>query len=230
MKKRSLAMLALAWAVSSPGQGTVMLSNLGTGVNAPVYLGDGITRPSTGYTVELLAGPSLSEMRSVSTTGFLVGGPGYFNGGAVTISNVAPGATAFCVVQVWLNQYGDYTNACKSGTGNSCGNCLPFKVVLGGFGMPPSSPAPMTGLNAFSLTPLPAATTSRLQLSGSNNVVLSWAFPEPIWRFSVQESSKLGPASWLPVTNAIDVNGGVFSVQLPAVKGKAFFQVSGFQF
>ncbi len=113
MKKIFFTPLLLAWAAASPGQGLVNFANLGPGLNAPVYMTDGTTKVSTEHTAELLAGPSLSDMRSAATTHFLSGVPGYFSSGTVTISNVAPGATAFCLIQVWRTQLGDYTNAYK---------------------------------------------------------------------------------------------------------------------
>src|SRR5690348_8679086 len=101
MRTLALILLLFTSGVTAHAQGTVLFNNAtGTGLNAPIFNFDCTAKVSTGYTAELLAGPTLNDMRSVATTTFITSAPGYFWGGVVTVSNVAPGAAAWCVVQV----------------------------------------------------------------------------------------------------------------------------------
>src|SRR5262245_39992130 len=54
-----------------------------------------------GWTIELLAGPTLGSLSLVATTSFSSKAPGYFSGGVVTIPNVPSGSNVWCVVRVY---------------------------------------------------------------------------------------------------------------------------------
>src|SRR5438045_9762204 len=103
MKSLLFALLVTAPSLAAFAQGTVNFANLDSdsGLDAPMYLGDGTTKISgSGYMAELLAGPAPDNLSAVATTGFLTGvGAGYFQGGVVTISSLPPGAAAGLVVQ-----------------------------------------------------------------------------------------------------------------------------------
>ena len=199
-----------ACALSAFAQGTVNFANVGVGFNAPVYSSDGTTRLSgSGWTVEFMAGPTLDALRSAATTTMLSGGgAGYFAGGTVVISNVSPGATAWCVVRVWATQFGSFTNAYYSYLANSCGASAPFQVVLGNVGIPPTTPAPLTGLTAFDVGSLAffemgLPTNLRAQLSATNTLSFTWNS----WQYIVQQTPSLYPAQWVTITNAPQVGG-----------------------
>ena len=96
MKTYALLSLVLVSAVATHAQGTVLFANLGatgSGLNAPVYQSDGVTRLSgSQFMAELLGGPSQSSLAQIATTGFLQGnGAGYFSGGTQSINTVVPG-------------------------------------------------------------------------------------------------------------------------------------------
>lgn len=231
MKERIAALCALALALTVRAQGTVNFANLspGAGLNAPIYLSDGVTRATSSYTAELLAGPQLNLVRSLATTTFLSGAPGYFVGGTVTVSNVAPGATAWCVLQVWLTQAGSFSNAYA--TFQPCTASGPFKVVTGGYGSPPTSPAALLGITnmnpagGLGVWEEPGARL-HLQLSNTNMISLTWTnYPVTGWRYSLQQNPDLNPLHWAIVTNGSEVNASLIQVNLPAPKTNTYFRL-----
>ncbi|HVV71097.1 MAG TPA: hypothetical protein VHI52_06305 [Verrucomicrobiae bacterium] len=160
MKASCVAASVMLWSVAALAQGTVNFCNLnaGAGLNAPVYYAqDGVTKLSTGWTAELLAGKAANEMAICAQTGFLTGaGAGYFQGGAVSIFNVAPGEQAFVQVRVFETAYGSYAAAMMqsmllypSTIYALTGSSPVFTVTTGGGGIPPSVPAALTGLTSF---------------------------------------------------------------------------------
>ena len=230
MKTLALLSAIVVSVVAAQAQGTVSFANInpGAGLNAPVYLFDGVTKVGAGYTAELLAGPALNALHSAATTTFLSSVPGYFNGGVVTVSNVAPGAEAWCVVQVWPTQLGSFSNAYTSF--QSCGACRPFKVTLGGVGVPASVPAALVGLTSMTVGGLavfeePIATLHP-QLSKTNTLSLVWGnYPVTGWRYSLQQSFGLNPAFWFMVPNAPELDGFSISVTVPNPNAKAYFRL-----
>jgi len=203
-------------ALSAFAQGTVNFANVGVGLNAPISI-DGTTKLSTGWTVELLAGPTLNSLRSAATTTFLPTAAGYFGGGTVVISNVPPGATAWCVVQFWATQFGSFTNAYNSHSPNSCGTTAPFQVVLGNFGDPPTPPATLSGLTTTTayfdtaLFDMDLPSNIRVQLSASKMLSFNWNS----WHYVVQQTPSLNPPQWVTITNAPELNNAAMRMTLP---------------
>src|SRR5689334_7523810 len=94
----NFAGLILLTSLTAHGQGTVWFANFdaGTGLNAPVFMDDGVTPLSgSSYTVALLAGPNDTSLQLIAKTNFLSGAQaGYFNGGAQSIPTVEGGSIA----------------------------------------------------------------------------------------------------------------------------------------
>ena len=142
------------------GQGTVLFANFdaGTGLNAPVFMDDGIT-PLSGsiYAVALLAGPTDNSLQRIAVTNFLSGAQsGYFNGGVQSITNVVGGGIARIHVIVWNSDlYPSFAAAQASAALNVWGDFPLFSIVTGNpAGAPPSPPAVLVPLATFFLQPL----------------------------------------------------------------------------
>lgn len=153
MKKLLLAALCVAATLSASAQGTVSFANVGGGVNAPVSGPDGLL--GAGFSAQL----QLADGTNVGAPApFLANG--LFSGGSRTIAGVASGAQA--TLQVAVLDAGGAT----IGTSDS------FTVTLGGGGVPPSPPASLTGLAAFTagggavVDPIPEPSTIALAILG----------------------------------------------------------------
>lgn len=151
MNSLALLLLVLASAVAVHAQGLVEFINIdnAAGVNAPFYESDGVTKLSgSGFMAELLAGPSVVNLASIATTGFLSGpGAGYFQGGNQIVPGVPRGNTAWIEVRVWNTSSGaSFLQAQASGLPNSWWQSSLFTVVAGGGAINPSPAAPLTGL------------------------------------------------------------------------------------
>ena len=178
MKRLILITVACLAPSSVLPQGTVDFRNLnpGAGLNAPVYMWDMATKPAgANYHAVLMAGPTSSTLSIVgSPTSLLTGaGAGYFLGGTVAISGVAPGGVAFCEVIAWDTTLGGTTTGAteaeafaywQAGHGNvwfpsnwDYGYMHPFQVVTGNpYTTPPGPPAPLVGLQ-WVYTPEPSS-------------------------------------------------------------------------
>jgi Immunoglobulin domain len=174
MKILMTSLLVCFVTCSALAQGTVNFCNIspGGGVNAPVFLGDGTTKlTGPNYVAQLMAGPTPNTMQLVGQpVPFLTGGgAGYFNGGVVAIPNVPGGTTAYVVVFAWDSTLGGTTtgateqqafNYAVAGHAyvwgayqyTAYGELVPFQVLTGDpSATPPGLPAPLTGLQSFSL-------------------------------------------------------------------------------
>ncbi len=150
--KPLLILLILSSSYSLQAQGTIAFSNLavGQGVNAPAYESDGVTKLSgSQFMAQLLAGPTIDNLVSIATTGFLTGnGTGYFNGGAVSVPGMVDGSLAWVQVGIWNTATGaTFTQAKNSMMANSWWESSSFSVILGGGTVNPRVPAPLTGLD-----------------------------------------------------------------------------------
>lgn len=227
MKKLLMLLLAAVWSPAAFAQGTVLFANMAPGFQSPIHFSDGTTPVGSDFTAELLAGPALNNMNSVCTANFNLG---YFYGGNVVISNVAPGTAAWCVVQFWQTQLGSFSNAYAASQADACGASAPFQVVLGGGGIPPSPPAILsrlsgafTGHIAIGEEPVPGL---GLHLSNTNAISLTWGgFPNMDWRYLLQQSSDLNPDNWVTVTNAPDFDGSTLRVTVQPPKGPVFYRL-----
>lgn len=161
MKKIYAIVLGLFTCLSAQAQ-TLDFKNLGVGLNQPIYDIDGTTFLS-GYTIEILAGPSGSSLTSFGTTSI---DGGYFFGGVVTINSVSAGS----IVDVVIRAY----NGASFETSSIVGQSALFSAITGGAGNPASSPGLFTdandpngpGLQSFSVAAVPEPTTIALGVLG----------------------------------------------------------------
>jgi len=184
MKKVAILAISL-WAsvVVSHAQGTVQFANLGSTFSAPVHL-DTITGPlvaSSSYMAQLLlvgAGGSLTPVGSVAS--FLgSAAPGFFNGGVVTVSQVAPGANGTFRVFAWDGASGNtaYAAALAAYTVGTIhgGYSLPaagITIATGGGGTPAGPPASLTGLQPWVVNVVPEPSTIALGVLGGLALLL----------------------------------------------------------
>ena len=174
MKKLLIALAAVLVTVASYGQGTVVLSNLGGGVNAPVLLGDTGHGPGPDYTAQLFlsAGGSLTALTPATT--FRLAGTGtqaiadrYTATPApiVEVTGVAGGASATLVLRAWKTSFGTADAAKAAG---QLGESAPLTVTLGG-GLNP--PANLVGLQGFTI-PVPEPSIIALGVLGASALLL----------------------------------------------------------
>jgi hypothetical protein len=142
-------------------QGSVNFANIAYSggvrvVDAPITL-DYVTKlAGTGYMAQLWAGTTSNSLAAVGYgTPFLTGaGAGYFQGGALTIPNIAGGATAFLQVRAW-----DVSTGATWGQANISGESWIFPLVLGSGGTPPAVPTNLVGLRGFAFCLCPEPST-----------------------------------------------------------------------
>ncbi len=237
MKSTVAGMLLTIGSGVALAQGTVDFVNLnsGAGLNAPIFLNDGTTTPAgSGWMAELLVGRALNQMTMVATTDFLTGpGAGYFHGGTVTIADVGPGESAWCVVRVFSTAYGSFANAFASQSLNTCGASAPFQVVPGGIGVPPTTPAALVGLNSFTLYGLevfdsPAGQVHPqlgLRLATPGSLSIKWGFLRSGFQYSLEQNHELKPYNWVKVPQAATFDGSEVQVIIPAPSGTTFYRL-----
>lgn len=154
--------MAVLLAGTALAQGTVKFSNYSTvdGINAPFFTPEGV-KLGSAYLGQLYAGPTGDSLAPVGSaipfrnnpaTG---AGTGYVVGGTVTINSVAPGANAFVQLRAWEATGGTSYEAAQA-AGVVYGASATIWIATGGGGSPPATPAPLTGLQSFSLIPEPA--------------------------------------------------------------------------
>jgi hypothetical protein len=169
-----IAMACLAGIHFCQAQGTVNFANLGPGLNAPVYDGNG-NPAAAGWLAQLLLGTGGGSLTAVGAPANIgSAAPGYFNGGVVTVNQVAPGALATFQVFAWDGASGATTYAAGLAAWNAGtiwgGYSNPVTVTMGGVGTPPSPPALLIGLQPWG--PIPEPSTTRLALWGAIALVL----------------------------------------------------------
>jgi hypothetical protein len=180
-KKIATVLACLAVTTAAFAQGTVNFDNTvgPAGINAPVNNSDGTTRLGTGFWAQLYAGPAGTAAGSLVAVGspvqFQVNATtqaplGSVNGGAVTIPGVAGGVVAAIQMRAWNGTTGaTYEAAVASGLGN-IGSSTVLSITLGS---PPGTPADLTGLTSFNLSPLvPEPATYALGLLGAAALLL----------------------------------------------------------
>jgi len=178
MKKSIIALALVVASVSAIGQGTVQFANLGVGINAPVTI-DSLAGPkgAAGYMAQLAldVGGSLTPVGAAAS--FIgAGAPGYFSGGVVTVSQVAPGASATFRVFAWDSTAGAATTYAAAltawGSGLTHGGwSVPVTIVTGGLGNPATFPAALTGLQPWATT-VPEPSTIALGILGVGALLL----------------------------------------------------------
>lgn len=153
MKRILVAALAVMVSVSAFAQGTVFFSNFnpGAGIDAKVTFEDGVTGVAAGFTGELALVGAGGVLTPVATSPFrtdFAAAAGYIGDSNITVPGVAGGASATFVMRAY-----DGANYDSS---TMFGSSAPFTITLGGAGEPPSLPADLVGLQAFSVVPEPS--------------------------------------------------------------------------
>lgn len=162
MKRLVLATALVAAGVTALAQGSLDFSNFKTtsGINAPVFRPDGVTKLGSAYLGQLYAGPvggSLNPIGAPVAFRDSAGvGTGYIVAGKVLVTGVAEGAKASVVFKAWEAAGGNSFEA-AAGSGKLYGQSAMLEITTGGDNLsPPAVPAPLVGLTSFSLIPEPS--------------------------------------------------------------------------
>jgi len=175
MKKLLIALAAVLVTVASYGQGTVVLSNLGGGVNAPVLLGDTGHGPGPDYTAQLFLSSGGTLTALTPATSFRpagVGAQAIADRYTVTpspileVPGVAAGASATFVLRAWKTSLGTADAAKAAG---QLGESAPVAIAALGGGLNP--PANLVGLAGFTV-PVPEPTIIALGVLGASALFL----------------------------------------------------------
>jgi len=179
MKKSIIALALVVASVSAIGQGTVQFANLGVGLNAPVTI-DSLAgaKGAAGYMAQLAldVGGSLTPVGGAAS--FIgAGAPGYFSGGVVTVSQLAPGASGTFRVFAWDSTAGAATTYAAALTSWNSGLThggwsAPITIATGGGGTPAGPPASLTGLQPWFVTIVPEPSTIALGILGVGALLL----------------------------------------------------------
>lgn len=166
MKKTLITSIIGLATAAAMAQGTVNFANLGAGLNAPIKdMNSAGLATAGGWDVALLTGGTVVDL--IQNVNFVA--PGYFNGGTVIVSSIAPGASGTFTVEAWSAAGGNTLAAATATaaggvTGLQGGTSAPFTIAaLGGAGSPATLPASLT-LVGFSLAALPTPEPSTIAL------------------------------------------------------------------
>lgn len=178
MKKIATLVVSLLAAVGTYAQGTVNFANAGAGFNAPVHL-DTLagTLVGTGYMAQLVLDTGGGSFTAVGSAANFIGAaaPGYFNGGVVTVAQVAPGANGTFAAFAWDSSTGVTTYAAALAAWQTGlihgGYSGSVTIATGGAGTPPSAPAGLTGLQPWAVT-VPEPSTIALGILGAAGLLL----------------------------------------------------------
>jgi hypothetical protein len=145
MKKVFALALSSLISITCYGQGQVVFSNLGGGVNAPVFYSDTQHGPGPEFTAQLMLqnlNGSLTPLFPTST----FKGPGlgaqaiadrYWQSKTVDVPGVQPGEFATFVVSFWRTSFGSY-DAARSAAFDY-GQSAPVTIPVGGGMLPPAN-------------------------------------------------------------------------------------------
>jgi hypothetical protein len=181
MKKLILAALLMTATVASYGQGILIFANGSTnnifnGVSGlPSYGTNDLNTIDTQVGLYIgNVGDSVGSLTLITQTN--CANPGRFAGGTRTLVGWNPGLVQV-QVRAWLagTIYGSYEAAVAGGLGGDAtvlmGVSNPFNMTLVGVGTPPNSTA-TSGLQAFSINPVPEPSSIALGLLGLSAVAL----------------------------------------------------------
>jgi hypothetical protein len=144
------------------GQGTFVFSNYipSAGLDAPVLDANG-DRLEGGNYMAMLDGAATEDSLQpvVPAVSFLSGSnAGYFGGGVRAVNGVLPGQGAWLQVRAWDARLGSTYEAVVALGSIGYGQSSLFYTQSGGIGGGvPTLPAPLIGLQSFSLVPEPNA-------------------------------------------------------------------------
>jgi len=170
--------------LSALAQGTILLQNIGPGVNAPVrtfFPGNLVPAGSSQYTIELLAGTTASSVAPFATpitTTTWVGG-GYFGVGDPerVLPGFAPGSFPFLQLRAWNNTGGITSYAAALAAGQAYVPSALFQLIpgggLSGLGNPSASPPiPAPALFGMAGYVVPEPSTIMLGVLGAAALLL----------------------------------------------------------
>jgi len=171
---------ALLINLSALAQGTVLLQNVGAGLNQPVKDANGANiAAGAPITIELLAGTTAASVApfatAVTTTTWLAGGYFGVGGAEKVLPGFAAGTFPFFQLRAWNNTGGVNTYLGALAAGQAYVESSTWQLVAGGglsgLGNPtavPSVPAPaLFGMPAFTLIPVPEPSTILLGVLGA---------------------------------------------------------------
>ncbi|MCL5098327.1 MAG: PEP-CTERM sorting domain-containing protein [Candidatus Omnitrophica bacterium] len=174
MKKLVLIVACMLASAAAYAQGTVNFSNYApaSGVNAPIYYIDGVTKlAGTAYMAQLYAGIDAGSLAAVGDplafrtgagAGFLVASSAPY-----TIPGIGGGATATLQVRAWEVATGATWDAAQVR-----GQSDTFQLALGNAGQPPTPPADLVGLKSFNLAAIPEPSTIALGILGAGLLLI----------------------------------------------------------
>ena len=218
------------WTVTLVAQGTLHFTNKSqdSEANWPAYQGDGKTLLSgPQFIVELVVGTNPAVMMVVAQTNFLTGvNAGYFDGGVVTLSNVAPNGTVYLQARIWNAAFG---SSFSSVFATALPNSAWLSSVQQGYVGQDTNSAP--GLYFGWLAPVQLyPPLPRLESEVSNtNLTLSW---QPTWdsgpTYLLQESPNLAPTSWVAVgvSPIWNTSKSRFECSFPKPQGTMFYRLA----
>jgi hypothetical protein len=166
--------------LSALAQGTIILSNVGAGLVAPVSLNGTAVGGGAPITIELLGGATASSLQPLATT--TTWSPGGFFGvgdAAKVLPNLAPGSFPFFQLRAWNNTGGVNTYAGALAAGQAYLShplSAPWQLIAGGGlsglgnpGASPPVPAPaLFGMpTGWSLVLVPEPSTILLGVLGA---------------------------------------------------------------
>lgn len=171
MKKLVIILGVALVSVATYAQGTVTFANAGAGFTRPVVDVNGTPLAGSTFVAQLYAGATSGSLVPVgATTPFLVNG--FFNGGVRTVTDVAPGASAFFQVAAWEAAAGsDWQEAYNSG--GQATISAEFSNLTGGVGTPPTPPGALSNMPAgMQLEVIPEPSTFALLALGAAAMLL----------------------------------------------------------
>jgi hypothetical protein len=177
--------LILSLSCTGLSQGTFQFQNLTQvyGVDAPVFDANGLRLEGPNYLAELYGGttvsslaPAIGEQSGTRVMApFFTGiGVGYFQGPSVSIPGVIGGTMAWVQVRAWDARLGaTYEQVSALGIGGYGQSILVH--LTSGNPSTPTSPAPLIGLQSFSLLPvIPEPSTWALLALGGTALWRAW--------------------------------------------------------
>lgn len=154
-------------------QGSLDFKTKATGIDAPVFAADGVTKLGSAYLGQLYAGPTGGSLAPIGTAvAFKDGsGLGYIVAGKVLVPTVAEGGKADVIFKAWKASDGTSFEAAMNSGGLYGQSELLVGIITGGDNLSPAVvPQPLTGLASFSLVPEPS--TVALGLLGAAALLL----------------------------------------------------------
>lgn len=176
MKYTVLTLAATFAAASAFAQGTLNFGNRVTsaGIDAPVTDAAGTRIDGAAGWAQLLAGTGGTLAPVGSPVNFRTGAAAGYIANTTVDAGVAAGSPVDVQMVAWdASVGGSWAEASAAGLGGIGQSGVLSGIVTGGAGAPPSLPANLTGLTAFSLSPIvPEPSIAALGLLGAGLLVI----------------------------------------------------------